>query len=396
MVDYTRKPLWFRIRKLLRYFRLYGIRRTLAKVRGQYHMKRTFETPPELRPNPDGHVGLLGCGNFAYSVIAYYLKKNYGRVMRGAMDVDVNRAMSLASSWGLEYFTDDPQRIIEDPRIDLVYIASNHASHAEYAIEALAAGKSVHIEKPHVVNDDQLVRLCRQMAQSPGRVGLGFNRPNSRIGRMIRSHLADQPGAMMLNWFVAGHEIDPDHWYFHEREGGRVLGNLCHWTDFIYQMIPADRRYPVTINPTRAERSDCDIAVTYVFGDGSIAVITFSAKGHTFEGVRESFSAHRGNALMAMSDFKWLTIEIVDRKIRCVPWFRDHGHSGAIEFSYEAARGDHPGCSVDYVWETADLFLRTKQALEENRPITVERFSLAAPDLSAAVKRAAVPAAARS
>ena len=49
--------------------------------------------------------------------------------------------------------------IIDDPQIDLIYIASNHYTHAEYAIEALNKGKSVHIEKPHVVNESQLDRL---------------------------------------------------------------------------------------------------------------------------------------------------------------------------------------------------------------------------------------------
>jgi len=39
-------------------------------------------------------------------------------------------------------------KVIQDPAIDLVYVASNHASHADYAIAALEAGKSVHIEKP--------------------------------------------------------------------------------------------------------------------------------------------------------------------------------------------------------------------------------------------------------
>ncbi len=374
MVDYTKEPFWFKIKKVLRYIRLYGFRRTLVKVRGQYHMKKTFSSPPPLKPNPAGHVGLVGCGNFAYSAIAYYLKKKYGNVMRAAMDVDPDRAMSLAAAYGLEYCTEDSRRVIEDPAIDLVYIASNHATHAEYAIQALQQGKSVHIEKPHVVTEDQLVRLCRQMSQSTGRVGLGFNRPNSRIGKMIKRHLAEQSGALMMNWFVAGHEINPDHWYFHEQEGGRILGNLCHWTDFVYQMVPEENRYPIEINPTRAERSDCDIAVTYVFGDGSIAVITFSAKGHTFEGVRESFAAHRGNALMAMTDFKSLTVEIIDQKIRYAPWYRDHGHSGAIEFSYEASQKRHPGCSIKYIWETGELFLKTREALEKNRKVTLNRF----------------------
>ena len=117
------------------------------------------------------------------------------------------------------------------------------------------------------------------MDASGGRVALGFNRPLSRIGREITRRLAAEDGASMFNWFVAGHEIPADHWYFREEEGGRILGNLCHWTDFVLRLVPEEHRYPIEINPTRAEKADSDIAVTYTFGDGSIAAITFSAKG---------------------------------------------------------------------------------------------------------------------
>lgn len=378
-LDYTTQGLPFKIKKTLRYVRLYGIRRTWIKVKGQYHMKRRYETLPKLPADipAGGHVGLIGCGNFAFSNIAYYLRKNYGAVLRAAMDIDIHKAASLYETYGLGYYTDDARRIFADPEIDLVFIASNHASHAEYAIEALKTGKSVHIEKPHVVREDQLERLCAAMSASSGKVNLGFNRPHSRIGRTIKHHLDSQAGPAMFNWFIAGHEISPEHWYFKEEEGGRVLGNLCHWTDFILQLVAPGDRYPLTINPTRGKKSDCDIAVTYTFGDESIAAITFSAKGHTFEGVRERFAAHRGNVLISMDDFKDLTVEVVDKKYKTAPFFRDHGHESNVTRSYEMVRptagAGFPGCPIDYVWETGNLFLKTREALNENRQITIDK-----------------------
>jgi len=377
-MDYTVQSLAFRVLKVLRYVRLYGPARTLAKVRGQYHMKRRYDPLPAqaAEPGPGGHVGLIGCGNFAFSNIAYYLSRNHGGVLRGAMDVDPHRAASLAGRYGLRYHTNDAGRILADPDIDLVYVASNHASHAEYAIQALQAGKHVHIEKPHVVSTEQLERLCAAMAASKGRVNLGFNRPHSAIGRAIKDCLDAESGPAMFNWVIAGHEISPEHWYFKDAEGGRVLGNLCHWTDFVLQLVEPSRRYPLAINPTRAAQKDCDIAVTFTFGDGSIAAITFSAKGHTFEGVRERFAAHRGNALVSMDDFKDLTIEVVEKKRRLSPLFRDHGHEVSIERSYAmsgaAVPGSFAGCSVDEVWETGNLFLSTRRALEDNERIVLQ------------------------
>jgi predicted dehydrogenase len=216
------------------------------------------------------------------------------------------------------------------------------------------------------------------MAEGRGKVALGFNRPMSRIGQTIKSYLDSQPGPSMFNWFIAGHEIEPDHWYFQKEEGGRILGNLCHWTDFVLQLVSPQHRYPITVIPTRGEKSDCDIAVTYVFGDGSIAAITFSAKGHTFEGVRERFAAHRGNVLISMDDFRDLTVEVVDRKHKLSSRFRDHGHEANIQRSYEMVRPrkgtSEAGCPIEYVWETGSLFLQTREALERKRQIVLPPY----------------------
>lgn len=376
-MDYTQQSIFFKVKKALRYVRLYGPKRTLVKINGQYHMKKKYDTLPIL-PEPlptGGHVGILGCGNFAFSNIAYYLSTNYGCVIRAAMDIDLHKAASLYEKYSVKYYTDDASKIINDKDIDLIYIASNHASHAEYAITALENDKHVHIEKPHVVSSDQLVRLCRAMTKSKGKVALGFNRPRSDLYQKMKQSLDGQTGPLMMNWFVAGHEIAPEHWYFKDEEGGRILGNLCHWTDFIYQLVPPECRYPITITPTRAEKSDCDIAVSYIFGDGSIAIITFSAKGHTFEGVREKFSAHRGNVLISMDDFKKLVIENIDKKTVYSPLFRDHGHEINITNSYEVAAGKSPQVDMKYVWETGELFLKTREALEQNSKMTINEFN---------------------
>jgi hypothetical protein len=183
---------------------------------------------------------------------------------------------------------------------------------------------------------------------------------------------------MMLNWFVAGHEIPADHWYYLPEEGGRILGNLCHWTDFSMQMVDPEHRFPVKISPTRGSKADSDIAVAYVFADDSLAAITFSAKGHTFEGVREHLSAHRGNVLLALEDFGALYAQCRERRERVRLRFRDHGHEDAIMRSYAmSARGgaSEPGVNVGYVWDTAQLFLRTREALEHERTVIVEGFS---------------------
>lgn len=381
-MDYIKESLFFKVQKAIRYIRLYGVSRTLIKIKGQYHMNKKYENLPLNNINVNAskqHIGLLGCGNFGFSNIAYYLNKNKGSVLRGVMDVNANRAASLFEEYKASYYTTNPDDIINDDAINMVYIASNHATHAEYAIKAIEKGKAVHIEKPHAVSMVQLVRLCQAIQKYNGKVRMGYNRPSSKLGLLASKALNEQQGETMLNWFVAGHAIEPSHWYFSQNEGGRVLGNLCHWTDLSLNMIPRKGQFPIKIIPTRAEKSDCDISVSYIFGDSSIATITFSAKGHTFEGVRETLSAHRGNVLLELKDFQKLRIDNVAKVSKYNLINRDHGHKLAVVRSYDMLKDTTLAESIEYIWNTGYLALKTKEALETNQPVTIDDFDIAFP-----------------
>ncbi len=376
-MDYTQQPIRVKIQKVIRYVRLFGLTRTWTKVQAHYHMKRQFSGRQSL-PVPTAtigkHVGILGCGTFAYANVAYYVHQKFGTVIRGVMDTDLNRAISLGQRYQADYYTTCADDVINDPHIDLIYIVSNHASHAEYAIAAIQQGKAVHIEKPHVVNEDQLVRLCATIREHNGRVRVGFNRPDSTLGSVLKRYVAAQSGPAMLNWFVAGHAIAADHWYFSEKEGGRILGNLCHWIDFTMRLIPDANRFPVQITPVRSRQSDCDISVSYVFADGSIGTITFSAKGHTFEGVRETLNLHKGNLLATLTDFSELRMDITERVIRRRLWLRDHGHKHSIVKSYLMLSDSSHQEAIRMIWETGYLMLKTKEALETSATMHVDGY----------------------
>jgi predicted dehydrogenase len=378
MPDYTQRPLSFKVKKALRYTRMYGIRRTLSIIRGQYNMKRTYTTPPPIpaTTSSDKHVGVIGCGIFGFGVVGYFLEKNHGRIIRGVLDTNQNRAASFFQRYGLDYYTSDPDKLLNDPGIDLVFVASNHNSHTDYAVRALEKGKAVHIEKPHVVTEEQLRRLCATMVRTNGKVRLGYNRPRSPLGQMVKNALAAEKGAATMNWSVSGAPLPPDHWYYNPEEGGRVVGNLCHYIDFIFQMSPPEKRYPIVIQPTKYDRPDENVAATFLFGDGSLGVVTFSTKGEPFEGDKERFSAHRGDTLIALDDFHRLVIEKGPSKRVITPFIRDHGHDANMSESYAMVRpkdAPSPGQDVAYVWETGMFMLKTKEALDKGEVMRIER-----------------------
>jgi len=257
--------------------------------------------------------------------------------------------------------------VISDDNIDLVYVASNHASHATYAIDCIGAGKHVHIEMPHVVSQSQLNALELAMSANPdARVFLGFNRPRSRLFQVLKEHLDRESGPAMINWFIAGHAIPDGHWYFDQSEGGRVLGNLCHWTDLTLRIVGLEHACPCEIVPL-GRGSKSDFAVSIQFADSSCASITFSAKGHTFDGVREVLNIHKGNLIGNLTDFHSLELDVGPKKIALKPLFRDHGHRANVINSLTNMQGESPA----YVLGTARLFLAVKDALDTGACVRV-------------------------
>jgi predicted dehydrogenase len=328
--------------------------------------------------NPDApgrNVALIGCGLYAFSNIAYYLGKGNSGFLRCAFDLQKNRALSLCRSYGGAYALADWKAMLADSRVKIVYIASNHASHAEYAIACIEAGKHVHIEKPHVVSQEQLDRLLAAMRAHPQvKVFLGFNRPRSRLFRQLQSFLAGESGPLMINWFVAGHAIPDGHWYFDEKEGGRVLGNLSHWSDLTLHLVTLDRAFPCRIVPASPPDARSEFVVTVIFADRSCAAITFSAKGDTFEGVREILNVHKGDVLAALTDFQKLTVDVVEKKYRFQPWHRDHGHEENFLHSLRGATGDGvAGEGILYVAATAKFILAIRQAIDSGKTVELSR-----------------------
>ena len=138
-ISYLDAPLAYKLKKVSRYISLYGVSRTLVKIRGQFHMQRSFDMRGDVWHNPncrdpqhnDRFVAVIGCGNFGYSGISFYLASRSRQFLRATLDIDPSRAISMCKDYQGAYATKSLQRILDDPAVKLVYIVSNHASHAE-------------------------------------------------------------------------------------------------------------------------------------------------------------------------------------------------------------------------------------------------------------------------
>lgn len=103
--------------------------------------------------------GFLGCGPISATVASEVNRFGGGRLV-AACGRDLDRTRSFAETHGFEQAYTQTSALLEDPRVDAVYVALPHSLHVEAILAALAAGKHVLCEKPlaMTVQEVELVR----------------------------------------------------------------------------------------------------------------------------------------------------------------------------------------------------------------------------------------------
>ena len=95
----------------------------------------------------DFNIGILGAGHIA-GVAAETIAKLDGFRVAAVAARDKARADEFAAKYEIEKAYGDYDELLNDPEIELVYIATFHPTHPNLAIRALDAGKPVLVEKP--------------------------------------------------------------------------------------------------------------------------------------------------------------------------------------------------------------------------------------------------------
>ena len=103
-------------------------------------------------------IGIIGAGwiadKMAHTVAPLTDVENYAIASR-----DLARAQAFAQSHAFTRAYGSYQELVDDPEVDLVYIATPHSHHFEHASLALEAGKPVLVEKAFTANARQAEAL---------------------------------------------------------------------------------------------------------------------------------------------------------------------------------------------------------------------------------------------
>ncbi|WP_313950203.1 Gfo/Idh/MocA family oxidoreductase [Accumulibacter sp.] len=317
-----------KIRKVIRFGQIYGVRKTLFKVLGRLRSVRLG-----LRPRRGANVGVVGTGQYAFATIGFALWKSFGNRFVAAYDIDESNAKSFCAFYGLGAPMKSAADLISCPDVEYIYIASNHASHTDYALQVLSAGKIPYIEKPISVDYEQFRRLLDGVRQSGLPVFAGYNRPFSEAIRLLKGYSGLSCLPITLCCFITGHCLESDHWYRKAEEGTRICGNVGHWLDLAVNILSwgvlADS-WRISLAFGNSKMRDEDIAISLTSDRGDLVNIVLTARSEPFEGINETINFQQGSVIAKIDDFRSMTVWRGEKVKRHRFYPKDVGHNLGI------------------------------------------------------------------
>ena len=103
--------------------------------------------------------GILGCGDVTEVKSGPAFSKVKNSSLTAVMRRDTEKAKDYAHRHHVPKWYDNAEKLINDPDVNAIYIATPPSSHEEYTLEAIAAGKPVYVEKPMTVNFDSATKM---------------------------------------------------------------------------------------------------------------------------------------------------------------------------------------------------------------------------------------------
>jgi predicted dehydrogenase len=223
--------------------------------------------------------GFLGAGGIAGKV-AQDLAATPGNVLAAVAARDLGRAQDFATRFGAARAYGDYRALVEDPGVDVVYIATTHPMHREQALLAVEAGKPVLIEKPVCLNAGDAAEVFAA-AEAAGVFAMEamWMRTNPLIRqaqRLIADGAIGEVRAVRAEMGL-GLPYDPAHRLYDLANGGGALLDLgVYPATFAWLFLgePAAMTVTGALAPTGA---DATVALQWSYPDGRDAQLWCSA-----------------------------------------------------------------------------------------------------------------------
>ncbi len=239
--------------------------------------------------------GILGTGKIA-RILAAAVHASHDGELVAVGSRDPKRARAFAVDVGAPRHT-SYEGVLDDPDVEVAYVATHHPSHREWAVRAADAGKHVLCEKPLAVTFAD----ARSIVEAAERSGVFLleafaYRCHPQTGRLVDLLRSEAIGEVRVIDAVFGYDAGPaptNYLLVGELAGGSVLDVGCYTTSMAHLIaasaVGARSVEPVevagngSVGPTGVDHS---AAASLVFETGALARVACSIQADLRSDVR--------------------------------------------------------------------------------------------------------------
>ncbi|MEV0091306.1 bi-domain-containing oxidoreductase [Streptomyces sp. NPDC050738] len=322
-------------------------------------------------------LAFVGAGNYATSMLLPHLAGREGVELATVVTTTALSAANAQRKFGFAEATTDLDAVLGDKSIDAVFVVTRHSSHAELTRQALLAGKTVFVEKPLALTEDELAGVLAAVEESGNdRLQVGFNRRFAPLLQEAKKRFGTRSGPASLRYLVNAGRLQHGSWYLQQSsEGSRFAGEGGHFIDTANWLLGAD---PVSVYAVATHGND-DLQVVLRYPDGSTATISYVTTGPA--GLpKETLDLIADGRALRLDDFvrasvyaeggagpkKWVSSRL--------PKARDKGQNAELAAFIKAVRTGGPmPVPLDSLVATTAATLAVQVGLAGGAPVTLAR-----------------------
>jgi predicted dehydrogenase len=180
---------------------------------------------------------------------------------------------------------------------------------------------------------------------------------------------------LAIHYRVNAGYIGADHWVNDpEQGGGRILGEVCHFVDFLCFLAGA---CPIEVQAqtvgNSGQYSMDNIVATLKFANGTLGTISYLANGEK-SASKERVEVFGGGAVAILEDFRRLELIRNGRKqIVRARWRQDKGHKAEMQAFVDALLGKTPPpIPFEQIVGSTLATLRLQNSCQTGQSLTVE------------------------
>ncbi|MFD8708213.1 bi-domain-containing oxidoreductase [Kitasatospora sp. NPDC059648] len=354
-------------------------------------------TAPRTWTAPRGtpRIAAIGAGNFATRTLFPELKRAAGITFSWVAGARGPSAAHQGRRWGFGQVADSVDAGLASGEADCVMVLSRHDSHGRYAARVLRGGRALYCEKPVALTEAELEDVAQAWSASGAPAMAGFNRRFAPAVADLRAALPAKAPLQVVYRVFAG-RLPADHWYFHPEQGGRLLGEVCHFIDTAGFLVPGR---PVRVRALGVDAADPataqSVTLQIAYDDGSSASVVYG--GLTPPGVPKELLEVAGDGVAArIDDFRTLTVWKGSRAETTTYRGAPKGHAAEMRTLVRLVRGEtlptETAAAADFAsaLESSLVTCRAARSLTQDRAVDC---APATPALARALGRPQLPTA---